>query len=498
MNSFSNALIHLIFILSTLLLASCDNSNTSKVVIGSKIFTESYLLAEIAAQTVEAKTEFKVQRRFGIGGTSLLLQALENGRIDVYPEYTGTLREMLLNAEGSKTQSLEEALKERGIAMSPSLGFNNSYALAVRRNVAEKLKIKRISDLQKHQLRAGLSHEFANRKDGYLGLKSIYDLENKLSVIPMQHTLSYQAISDGSVDIIDVYTTDAKVNDLGLVILEDDLRFFPSYEAVFLTTVDFVKRHPLEWSALISLSDTITAKAITKLNSRLENRHEALRDVVEDYFGVKKTNSFISKNRFGDIWLRTYEHLLLVAVTIFFAVLIGTPLGVFAFRYQKLAHIIVSTSSVVQTIPSLALLGFLIPLFGVGNLPALVALSLYSILPVVIGTLTGLQSIDPKIIEVAKAIGLNRSNRLWRILLPIAAPTILSGVKTATVFAIGTATLAALIGAGGYGVPIVTGLATNDTAMILEGAIPASFMALIVLAIFAIVERQLQKKGLMR
>jgi osmoprotectant transport system permease protein len=198
------------------------------------------------------------------------------------------------------------------------------------------------------------------------------------------------------------------------------------------------------------------------------------------------------------IWRRTKEHLWLVGVSLLFSVLVGIPLGVTAVRFNAAGQAILLSSAVIQTVPSLALLCFLIPVFGVGTKPALAALCLYSLLPVVLNTFTGIRAVNPIHLENARAFGLNRMQVLFRVVLPLASPTLLAGIKTATIVSIGTATLAALVGAGGYGAPIVSGLSLNDVPTILTGAIPAAAMALVAHGMFELLGIMLIPAGLRR
>ncbi len=166
-----------------------------------------------------------------------------------------------------------------------------------------------------------------------------------------------------------------------------------------------------------------------------------------------------------------------MGVSLAFSIFVGVPLGIVAVRHRRTGQVILTFSAVTQTVPSLALLCFLIPVFGVGAKPALAALCLYSLLPVVLNTFTGIRGIDPRHLENARAFGLTPRQILLSIVLPLASPALLTGIRTATIVSIGTATLAALVGAGGYGVPIVSGLSLNDVPTILTGAIPAAIMA---------------------
>jgi osmoprotectant transport system permease protein len=468
------------------------------IVVGSKIFTEGYVLGEIAAQTVEASSPpVPVTRKLGMGSTGILFQSLSTGAIDVYADYTGTLTEAIIkNPQLKSPEQIQQALLKLGLVMSGSLGFNDTYALAVREPFAQKYNLNTVSDLLrlKSPLRAAFSYEFMDRADGYPGLVSRYHLQlNPKNVNRMEHSLSYQAIDQNAVDVIDVYSTDAKIRKFNLRVLKDDLNYFPVYQAVWVARKAFVDRYPAQWEALRRLEGRIDENTMLDMNAKADLDKQGFPRIAAEFLGTR-THEQDSLTR--GIAHRTVEHLSLVAISLIFSIVIGVPLGIAAVRYQATGQAILLLSAMIQTVPSLALLCFLIPLFGVGTKPALVALCLYSLLPVVLNTFTGIRSIDPRHLENARAFGLNRWQILVRIVLPLASPMLLAGVKTATIVSIGTATLAALVGAGGYGAPIVSGLSLNDVPTILTGAIPAALMAWAAHALFEILGKFLIPAGL--
>ena len=192
----------------------------------------------------------------------------------------------------------------------------------------------------------------------------------------------------------------------------------------------------------------------------------------------------------------TGEHLGLVGVSLLAALVVAVPLGVAAARVPRLGRAILGVTGVIQTIPALALFVFMIPLLGIGAAPTIAALFLYSLLPIVRNTHAGLVTIPRGLRESAEVLGLPAAAKLWRIELPLALPTILAGVKTAAVINVGAATLGALIGAGGYGQPILTGIRLDDTGLILQGAVPAAALALLVTGLFDLMERLAVPRGL--
>jgi osmoprotectant transport system permease protein len=480
-------------------LVSCASFAADTIVIGGKIFTESYVLGEMAAQTIESSSHVPVTRKLGMGSTGILFEALKSGAIDVYPDYTGTLAEAILKRPDLKSlDEIRQALSGLGLTMSGSLGFNDTYALAVKEDFAQMHDLHSIGDLIpiESAIKAAFSYEFMDRKDGYPGLVDSYHLKfSPQKINRMEHSLSFQAIDQNAVDLIDVYSTDAKIEKLHLRLLKDDHDYFPVYQAVWVARKSFVEKHPREWQALLGLEGKISEHAMLDMNAQADIQKIGFEKIAAQFLGSETPDS---KGWLHEVARRTKEHLWLVGVSLLFSVLVGIPLGVAAVRFHAAGQAILLSSAVIQTVPSLALLCFLIPVFGVGTKPALAALCLYSLLPVVLNTFTGIRAVNPIHVENARAFGLNRRQVLFRVVLPLASPTLLAGIKTATIVSIGTATLAALVGAGGYGAPIVSGLALNDVPTILTGAIPAALMALIAHGIFEVLGLVLIPAGLRR
>jgi osmoprotectant transport system permease protein len=465
--------------------------------IGSKHFTESYILAEIAAQLLESKG-FPVIRVHGLGGTMVCFEALRNRQIDLYPEYTGTIEKEILKDKEIRVKSHKtsaEWLRERtreelGLDLLIPLGFNNTYAIALLEEKAEGLSIKKISDLGRHpELKGGLSYEFLKRVDGWDALKSHYRLPQ--IVTGLEHGLAYEALREGKIDFTDAYTTDAKIEKLKLRILEDDQAFFPSYQAVFFVQENF----PREARQILSVLDgRLNEKRMIHLNAQAEidglSFYEVAKQfLIEEALIPQSLRGRPAERFFADLARRTGEHLFLTLLALFAAALLAVPVGIAAYRIPRLANLTIPLVGMAQTIPSIALLAFMIPIFGIGKLPAVVALFIYSLLPIVRNTYAGLHQIEPIYLEAAQAMGMNGMERLRFVEFPLAFPIILAGIKTAAIINIGTATLAAFIGAGGLGEPIVTGLALNDHVMILEGAIPAALLALFTEAGFRLLDK---------
>ena len=482
-----------------LFLATGASAQTAPTVtVGSKVFTESVVLGEMATQLARSSGATAVHRR-ELGGTRVLWEALTRGDVDVYPEYTGTLvQEIFAGQVLPDDGALRAALAREGVEMLPPLGFNDTYALGMSEARAEALGVKTVSDLAGHpDLAVGLSNEFLDRADGWPGVKAAYGL-GQTDVRGLDHDLALRALASGVIAVTDLYTTDAEIAAGGIRVLKDDRSFFPRYDAVLLIRRDLRARSPGAVAALERLGGRIDEATMIRLNgrARLEGVPEATvaHDALAALLGTD-TQAAV-ETRPQRVWRRTKEHLVLVCVSLLAAVLVAIPLGIAAARVRWLEAPVLGVVSVAYTIPALALLVVLIPVLGIGTAPALVALFLYALLPVVRNTHAGLTGVAPELRESAEALGLPPLARLVRVDLPLAAPSILAGIQTSAVLTVGTATLGALVGAGGYGQPILTGVRLADTGLILEGAVPAALMALVAQALFAGVGRLVLPRGL--
>jgi osmoprotectant transport system permease protein len=473
--------------------------------VGSKRFTESYVLAEIVADLARAEGATDVTHDQGLGATAVVFRALEDGAIDVYPEYTGTLAEAIVGNGSAELPALRAALAPRGLAVSDPIGFENTYALAVARATSSRLSLRTISDLAEHPgLRFGLSHELVGRTDGWPGLSARYGLRPS-SLSSLDHGLAYEAVKNGTVDVTDVYTTDAKIPRYDLVVLDDDRRFFPPYQAVLVHRADLAARVPAFARVLRRMRGAIDAPTMQRLNARAELDGVPFATVAADFVASAGSSpsprraaarpSFVS-GLVASIVQYGPRHLALVAGALVLATLAGVPLGILAYARPRVGAAVLGVTGIVQTIPSLALFCFFIPLLGIGALPALAALFLYGLLPIVRNTHAGLASIPSDLREAAAALGLSRAEQLRHVELPLASRTIIAGIKTSAVIAVGAATIAAFIGAGGFGEPISTGLSLNDVPTILQGAIPAALLAILVQGAFALVERAVVPRAL--
>lgn len=478
-----------------LLVALSACREKSSVTVGSKRFTESYVLSEIAGQLI-ADAGYSVAQKQGLGGTVIIWGALKNGEINLYPDYTGTIQEVILKSDRPLSPAeMRRQLAAEGIGISEPLGFNNTYAFVMRRDKAERLGIRRISDLGKHpELKLGFSHEFLNREDGWPSISQHYQLAMP-NVSGIEHALGYPAVNNGTIDIMDAYSTDAKLGRYDLTILEDDRQFFPEYHAVYLYRLD---TEPAIIEILQGLGGTLNEKQMIALNAAAEESKDYAGTAAE-YLGLNNGSGNIpSSSSAGRIFGWILEHLWLVFVSLLMAIIIGLPLGIRASKPGAFSQFILGSTGVLQTIPSLALLALFaaIPFLGIGTFSAIVALFLYSLLPIVRNTASGLRDIPLRLRESAAVLGLSPRAQLFKIFLPMASRTILTGIKTSAVINVGTATLAALIGAGGLGEPIISGLSLNDSATILQGAIPAALLAILVQGGFELLDRIIIPKGL--
>jgi osmoprotectant transport system permease protein len=473
--------------------------------VGSKRFTESYILGEILTRVASRTTP--AEHRQGLGNTAIVLNALRSGAIDVYPEYLGTIDlEILKNPRPTSLDAMRESLRPLGLGVAVPLGFSNGYALAVRGDAG----VTTLSELARRpDIRLGLSHEFLGRLDGWPGLAARYGLPQQPRGI--DHGIAYEALAQRQVDAIDIYTTDARIRQYGLRVLVDDKAYFPRYDAVLLYRLDLPQRFPQAWSALRRLEGSIRADDMIAMNAQAELEGRPFAAIARDWLAGSggraggaavhpakaptPRDGLLAKTFGNGFATLARQHLTLVLVAVLLGCLAGIPLGVLAALAPRLRQPVLAVAGLLQTVPSLALLAILIPLLGrIGTVPALVALCAYALLPIVRNTCTGLLQVAPGLRMAALALGLTRRQALLRIELPLAAPVILAGVKTAAVMSVGTATIAAFIGAGGFGERITTGLALNDNDMLLAGAIPAALLAVLTQIAFELVERLVARR----
>ena len=483
-------------------------------IIASKPFGESFLLAEMFAQLLEARG-LAATRRPGLGATEVAFAALRTNAIDVYPEYTGTGLLVILGDRLDPDPrvvfaKVQRAFEERfGVRWLPPLGFENTYAIAVRRETAQRHGLRTLSDLARvaPTLTAGLTPDFIGRADGLPGLQRTYGMRFR-DIRPLAQALKYRALASGGVDVVDGYSTDGLIDRYRLVVLEDDRHFFPPYEAAALVGGRLRRDNPAAIAALSELSGRLDVERMRRLNARIEVGGESVGVVAADALrelgltgsrattGARREARAVGLGEYlwerrGTLLAATGRHVVLTATSLVAAVLLAVPLGLWLEHRRRAAEPVIRVVGVLQTIPSIALLAFMIPLLGVGVWPALVALWLYALYPIVRSTYSGVRDADPAAVHAARALGMTPRQVLRYVRMPLAAPSILAGVRTAAVITVGTATLAAFIGAGGLGEPIATGLALADTRLILSGALPAAALALVVDGGLGLIERAL-------
>ena len=492
---------------------------TDPIVVASKPFAESYLLAETFAQLLESHG-YTVDRRPGFASTELVFQALLRGDVDVYPEYTGTGLAAVLGeaAEGGPAAVFrrvsDEFLARWGVRWLPPLGFENTYAIAMRRGAADSLGLRTLSALAEAApgLAGGFSPDFMGRPDGLDGLSEAYGIEFRETRSLLQ-AVKYQALAEGAVDVIDGYSTDAAISRHDLAVLADDRRFFPPYDAAPLVSRAFYDDRADAVLALSRMAGRIDVDAVRRANERIEVEGASIVEAAaalltevglsEGGAGQVETGGDRPPQAAvqppdagpgsvvlalpGHMWTeratlarQTARHLVLVLLSLGAAILAALPAGVALERRRSISEAVIRGAGLLQTIPGIALLAFMIPIFGIGAAPAVVALFLYSLLPILRNTYTGIVEAAPDAVSAGRALGMTEAQLLTRIRLPLAAPVIMAGIRTAAVINVGTATLAAFVGAGGLGDPIVAGLALSDPVMILAGAVPAAILAILV------------------
>jgi len=483
---------------------STVNKAESTVRIGSKSFTESVTLGEMATLLGRHRGYTATHTR-DLGGTQVLWGAMQKGEIDLYPEYTGTIRQSIYEDSSlPDEEAIRKRLAQDGVLMTKSLGFSNTYQIAMSETLAKELNITKISDLRDHpELKFGVSSEFLDRGDGWPALKRAYELPQE-DVRGMEHATAYQAIQGNDIEVMDVYSTDSKIRAYKLRVLEDDRSHFPRYDAVFLYRADLAERAPDFVAALERLEGKIDGEAMLGLNQKVELYHQSEVSVaaafLESSLGVEV--EFNEATLWKRLWRSTLEHLLLVVISLGAAICIAIPLGVIAAKKPLWGWFIVGVTEIIQTIPGLALLVLLAAAFGpiglpmTGPMPAIIALFMYSLLPIIRNTQAGLQNVPQGLLESAEVLGLKPFARLRMIELPIASRLILAGVKTTAVINVGYAALGGLIGAGGYGQTIMTGLRKFSVPTMLEGAIPAALLAIVVKIGFELLEPTVVPKGL--
>lgn len=455
--------------------------------IGAKHFNEGYILGEMIALLLE-DGGFTVERKFNLGGTAVSFEALKSKDIDIYPEYSGTISAEILKMPKASLDEINRVLTEKyRLNISKPYGFNNTYVILTTAELAKKLSLRTIQDLAAQpQLKGGVSYEFLKREDGWKNLAKTYSL--KQNPVGMDHGIAYEALFNKEIQFSDAASTDGELSKYDCVILEDNLAFFPKYEALSF----YQENLPTKAKEILrKLDNLLTDKEMQKLNALALYEKKSHQEIAYHFLTEKKliqTKALTKITPLQDILIHTFVHLKLTLVSLFVALFFAIPLGIVLYRLPAISKPILYVAGMLQTVPSIALLALMIPFVGIGVIPAIIALFLYALLPILRNTVSGLNAVDPQLKKVAVAMGLNTIQQLRFIEFPLATPMILTGIRTAAVINVGTATLAAFIGAGGLGEFIVTGLALNDTNLILMGAIPSAILAILIELCFEVLE----------
>jgi len=282
-------------ILLALFLSSCAPSSSDRIVIGSKNFTESLMLSELMAELIESRTHLKVERRFYLAGSYICQQAILAGRIDIYPEYTGTALTAILKQKvvGDREQVYQQVKSEYetrfGLTLGPPLGFNNTFAMEIRGEDARRLKLKSLSQAAAFapQWRAGFGYEFMERPDGYRGLAASYGLRFATPPRIMDLGLLAPALKDHQIDMAAGNATDGLILAFDLSVLEDDRHYFPPYEAVAVIRQPTLQQHPELSQAIAALGGKISDQEMQKLNYALDGEHRDPKDVAHEFLESK-------------------------------------------------------------------------------------------------------------------------------------------------------------------------------------------------------------------
>jgi osmoprotectant transport system permease protein len=491
------------------------------VTVGSKNFTEQLILGELLAQTIEFNSDLAVERKLNLAGTQFAFEALRSGEIDLYPEYTGTglivmLNEPVIADPEALFARVDAVYREKwGLTWRRPFGFNNTYALAVKASDPRFANVRTISQLAaiSASLKVGVNHEYLERPDGFLSLVKFYGLAMPPDqILNVDQGLCYTALRDGSVDVIAAFATDGRIKAFDLRLLEDDRHFFPPYDAAPVVRQDTLLRYPQLGAALDRLAGAISDAEMIALSYAVDYDGQTAAEVVRGFLATKglapaaaDASPLVSTH--DGFWTyawsrRAYvlglleQHLFLTITALLAALAFAVPLGIVLTRTPRLSGSVFGVINVFQTIPSLALLGFLIPLLGIGIKPAIFALFLYALLPLVRNTHAGIAQIDPSLKEACRGMGLTDFQILRKAELPLALPIIMAGVRTSAVLLVGTATISALVGAGGLGDPIFRGVSSVNPNLILLGAVPAALLAVLLDRGLHLVESSLVSKGL--
>lgn len=473
------------------------------IIVGSKEFTEELILGNIMKLLLE-QNGFAVNDRIGLSGTMTNHMALVNGDIDVYMEYTGTAYTVILKQTKpiyDPHQVYEFVKKEYekrwNLTWLRPANFDNSNALVMKKDESDRLGIKTISELalyvRQHpeKLSFATNAEFLSRPDGLTLLEKHYGFAfPQDKIVKMDIGLTYVALNDGKVDVAMGFSTDAAIKKFGLATLDDDKRFFPIYNPAPVVRQEVLDRYPQVKEILDQIGPRLTTDQMILMNYEVEVEGHNPQDVAREWLqkeGLVVQNNNTSSVIFssstiqniGYLVQKISQHLEVSAISVAVAILIGLGLGTVLASVQSkiIPTIVLTLVTIIFTIPSIAMFGFMMPIFGLGLVPSIIALVLYAQIPILRNTYTGLSNVSSSIINAAEGLGLDKQEILFKIKFPMAAPVIMAGIRSSVVLTIGIATIASLIGAGGLGDMIFHGIEQGNTELILTGTIPVAVLA---------------------
>jgi osmoprotectant transport system permease protein len=485
-----------LLILGAFLMAPMLSQAIEDLRVGSDLSTESNVLAEIIRQTALKAGEANVTHELGMGEVSETFTALRTGKVDLYPTSTEMIKSHLLGtASPPDPDTLNRELEKLSLGMSVPLVKKRKYVLAMPESMAVALKIQTISEaLGQPQLRFGLSPRFMKDE---MGLKRLQQRAKKIIVAELDRYQLGDSLKKKSVDVIDLESTDPIIFKNALRVLQDDAKYFSGQQIVLLHRLDVARRFPKTWERLQLLDNSLTEKILLTLNGKVESGSKKTADAVEEFLSLRvppvtattpvqareiESQNYQpapSANYRSNLLHTTQRHLMLVLVALALSIVAGIPIGMLAYGWPRFGKFVHATMRLLDIVPFMALLAFCVVLIGtIGTLPALVALLLYGLIPVVTQTHLGLASIPKELRESALLQSLTGLTRFRLIDFPLAAPKILAGIRQCAVVNVGTVAIAALVGVGGYGDAIILGLSEENYGKILSGAIPAALLAI--------------------
>ncbi len=435
------------------------------IMVGSKPNTESKIIAEMIALALETTGEAQVERKFGLGETPIILEHLKAGKIDIYPEYSGNIGDLLISASWDKTLGkIRGALAGHKIVTSGTLGFNRTSTLAVKKDNTRFKDINTISDLKKLSgFKGGFTYKFLRSGRGLFPLMKDYGITQK-KVRKMSKKRMIETINSGEVEIIEMASTDPALLKYNLKTLKDDRGFLPKYLAFMLTKKDFPTKYPASWKILHDvLVGRITEADMARMNAQVELEGKSYSAIAAGF--LKKAGVNTNFSMWKQIYPKLLTHIQLVIIPLLLSTIFGVFLVVMAAKNKVFEKLVTLMNRFYKPIPFLVFLCILIPFLGTGKTPVYMTLFIFGIFPIV-----------------------KYSFPNWSI------HNILSGVKNTAFINVGMATIAAYVGAGGLGDLIISGLSGNDKNMILMGVIPAIILGVLIHLLIELSDKYMSPK----